>query len=124
MEKSGHQKNLGSILAYMNTKSVNKMARTFMPLMTYFSVTNKTFPLLIDQNYFYIFGYQLDKIMVQNVMPFKEVYLGLPEDSNDPHYMTKSRIMEPNQLLLKIKGINADIDLEKCFLKFFYIFSI
>jgi hypothetical protein len=78
VKKSGHKKNLGSILAYMNTKSVNKMARTFMPLMTYFSVTNKTFPLLIDQNYFYIFGYQLDKIMVKNVMPFKEVYLGLP----------------------------------------------
>ena len=57
-------------------------------------------------------------------MPFKEVYLGLPQDSNDSKYMSKSRTKEPNKLLLKIKGITMDVDFEKFFLQFFYIFKI
>jgi hypothetical protein len=57
-------------------------------------------------------------------MPFKEVYFGLPEDSNDPNYMKNLRIKESNQLLLKVKGINMDVDLNRCFLQFFYFFEI
>ena len=64
VRNSDPQNNYGSILAYMNTKSVNTMAQTFIPLMTYFSVINKTVPLMIDQNFCYVFGYQFDEIKV------------------------------------------------------------
>ena len=29
-------------------------------------------------------------------MPFKDVYFGLPEDSNDPNYLKNLRIKESN----------------------------
>ena len=66
------------------------MTQTFMPLTTYFSFVNHTIPILIDKNFYYIFGYKLEKIHVNKVMPFKELYFGLPKDSKDPNYVTNT----------------------------------
>ena len=87
----------GALELYLNTTSINNMMQTFVPILSYYMLNNKTYELDIHQSTI-LYSFDLDKILLNNATGFttKEI----------------SNIPGTDKVHVKIGGVDVQMDLD------------